>query len=203
MSISIKRAQLVSNLPGRTFALMIQGFLLYAQDQDFWQRCQHDKSHLIEKTAKVGSANPLIEVYIVELWPCYVRPPFFVGDWLQSSFQDEQQGKSVIVFSICSNLHKSGCKYGKGFNKCSAGLTKKNHISLERQQCEQVAVTVLQLFTSQLESLSVPQTVCNVREGCHTEWVRLVLTFQQLKLSLTPLTGYIFKKIGIKKCSFT
>lgn len=46
MSISIKRAQSVSNLPGRTFALMIQGFLLYAQDQDFWQPCQRVKSSL-------------------------------------------------------------------------------------------------------------------------------------------------------------
>ncbi len=89
MSISIKRAQWVSNLPARTFALMIQGFLLYAQDQDFWQRCQHDKSPLIEKTAKVGSANPLIEVYIAELWACFVRPPFSLGDWLPHSLQDE------------------------------------------------------------------------------------------------------------------
>ena len=64
MLISIKRAQWVSYLPGRTFALMIQGFSLYAQDPDFWQRCQPVKSRLIEKTAKVGSANALIEVYI-------------------------------------------------------------------------------------------------------------------------------------------
>lgn len=89
MSISIKRAQSVSNLPGRTFALMIQGFLLYAQDQDFWQPCQRVKSPLIEQTAGVGSANPLIEVYIVGLWSCFVRPPFPVGDWLQHSLQDE------------------------------------------------------------------------------------------------------------------
>lgn len=77
MSISIKRAQWVSNLPGRTFALMIQGFSLYAQDQDSWQRCQYVKSPLIEKTAKVGSTNPLIEVYIAGLWCRFVRPPFF------------------------------------------------------------------------------------------------------------------------------
>lgn len=89
MCISIKRDQWVSNLPGRTFALMIQGFLLYALDQDLWQRCQRVKSPLIEKTAKVGSANPLIEVYIAGLWCCFVRPPFSVGDWLQHSFQDE------------------------------------------------------------------------------------------------------------------
>lgn len=89
MSISIKRAQSVSNLPGRTFALMIQGFLLYAQDQDFWQPCQRVKSPLIEQTAGVGSANPLIEVYIVGLWSCFARPPFPVGDWLQHSLQDE------------------------------------------------------------------------------------------------------------------
>lgn len=89
MSISIKRAQWVSNLPGRTFALMIQGFLLYAQDQDCWQRCQRVKSLLIEKTAKVGSSNPLIEVYIAGLWCCFVRPPFSLGDWLQHSLQDE------------------------------------------------------------------------------------------------------------------
>lgn len=80
---------MVSNLPGWTFALMIQGLLLYTQDQDFWQRCQRDKSPLIEKTAKEGSANPLIEVYIVGLWPCFVRPLFSVGDWLQYTLQDE------------------------------------------------------------------------------------------------------------------
>lgn len=89
ISISIKRALRVSNLPGRTFAVMIQGFLLYAQDQDFWQRCQRVKSLLIEKTAKVGSANPLIEVYIAGLQSCFVRPPFFLGDWLQHNLQDE------------------------------------------------------------------------------------------------------------------
>lgn len=84
MSISIKKGALgVSNLPGRTFAVMIQGFLLYAQDQDCWQLCQRVKSPLIEKTAKVGSANPLIEVYIAGLSCCFVRPPFSVGDWLQ------------------------------------------------------------------------------------------------------------------------
>lgn len=77
MSISIKRAQWVSNLPGRTFALMIQGFSLYAQDQDSWQRYQSVKSLLIEKTAKVGSANPLIEVYIAWLSSGLVRPPVF------------------------------------------------------------------------------------------------------------------------------
>lgn len=98
MSISIKRVQSVSNLPGRAFALMIQGFLLYTQDQDFWQPCQHVKSLLIEQTAKVESANPLIEVYIVGLQSCFVRPLFPVGDWLQHYLQDEQQGKSVIVF---------------------------------------------------------------------------------------------------------
>lgn len=89
MSISIKRAQSVSNLPGRTFALMIQGFLLYALDQDFWQPYQHVKSLLIEKTAKVGSANPLIEVYIAWLWSCFVRSQFLISDRLQCSLQDE------------------------------------------------------------------------------------------------------------------
>ena len=77
MSISIKRAQWVSNLPGRTFVLMIQGVLLYALDQDFWQPCQHVKSLLIENTTKVGSANPLIEVYIVGLRSC-LRDHYFL-----------------------------------------------------------------------------------------------------------------------------
>lgn len=106
MSISIKRAQSVSNLPGRAFALMIQGFLLYTQDQDFWQPCQHVKSLLIEQTAKVESANPLIEVYIVGLPSCFVRPLFPVRDWLQHYLQDEQQGKSVSVFS-CAKAFSS------------------------------------------------------------------------------------------------
>lgn len=47
---------------------MIQGFPLYAQDQDVWQPCQLFKSPVIEKTAKVGSANLLIGVYIAGQW---------------------------------------------------------------------------------------------------------------------------------------
>ncbi|XP_072252956.1 uncharacterized protein C2orf80 [Leuresthes tenuis] len=36
----------------------------FLSDPDFWQQCQPVKSRLIEKTAKVGSAIALIEVYI-------------------------------------------------------------------------------------------------------------------------------------------
>lgn len=70
---------------------MIQGFLLYAQDQEFWQQCQRVKSPLIEKTAKGGSANPLIEVYISGRQSRFMRPTILhsVGEWLQLSLQDE------------------------------------------------------------------------------------------------------------------